>query len=84
MEDQTLLGLHELLTYGLKGMAAYAHHAEMLGKVDPTLDDFFEEVLAFLATEESKDANAVLGMCMKLGEVNFRVMALLDEGHTSR
>jgi hydroxylamine reductase (hybrid-cluster protein) len=84
MSDKTLLGLHELLTYGLKGVAAYAHHAEMLGKVDPTLDDFFEEVLAFLASEESKDANAVLGMCMKLGEVNFRVMALLDEGHTTR
>jgi hydroxylamine reductase len=29
----TLLGLHELLTYGLKGVAAYAHHAEMLGMV---------------------------------------------------
>lgn len=39
-----LLGLHELLTYGLKGVAAYAHHAEMLGKVDPQLDDMFEEV----------------------------------------
>lgn len=43
-EHRVLLGLHELLTYGLKGVAAYAHHAEMLGKVDPKLDDMFEEV----------------------------------------
>lgn len=43
-EHRVLLGLHELLTYGLKGVAAYAHHAEMLGKVDPNLDDMFEEV----------------------------------------
>ena len=43
-EHRVLLGLHELLTYGLKGVAAYAHHAEMLGKVDPELDNMFEEV----------------------------------------
>jgi hydroxylamine reductase (hybrid-cluster protein) len=42
--NSTVLGLHELLTYGLKGVAAYAHHAEMLGKVDASLDDTFEEV----------------------------------------
>lgn len=83
-ENATLLGLHELLTYGLKGVAAYAHHAEMLGKIDPTLDDTFEEVLAFLASEAAADPDNVLGWCMRLGEVNFRVMALLDQGHTSR
>ncbi|WIA19985.1 hypothetical protein OEZ85_005859 [Tetradesmus obliquus] len=82
--NSTLLGLHELLTYGLKGVAAYAHHAEMLGKVDASLDDTFEEVLAFLASEASSTPEAVLGMCMRLGEVNFKVMALLDDAHTSR
>lgn len=45
-EHRVLLGLHELLTYGLKGVAAYAHHAEMLGKVDPELDNMYEEVSA--------------------------------------
>ncbi|KAF8063050.1 hcp [Scenedesmus sp. PABB004] len=80
----TLLGLHELLTYGLKGVAAYAHHAEMLGEVDASLDDTFEEVLAFLASEAAADADAVLGMCMRLGETNFAVMAMLDRGHTGR
>ncbi|KAI8475555.1 MAG: hybrid-cluster protein [Monoraphidium minutum] len=83
-DADTLLGLHELLAYGLRGVAAYAHHAEMLGQVDPTLDDMFEEVLAFLASPASADANEVLGMAMRLGEANFRVMALLDKGHTSK
>lgn len=80
----TLLGLHELLTYGLRGVAAYAHHAEMLGQVDASLDDFFEEVLAFLASPAAADPSAVLAKCMQLGEVNFRVMAGLDQGHTTR
>jgi hydroxylamine reductase len=56
----------------------------MLGAVDETVDDYCEEVLAFLAAEESKDPAAVLGMCMGLGEVNLRVMQLLDGAHTGR
>ena len=42
------------------------------------------QVLAFLASEAASDPGAVLSQCMRLGEVNFRVMALLDKGHTSR
>jgi hydroxylamine reductase len=83
-DAKTLLGLHELLAYGLRGVAAYAHHAEMLGQVDPSIDDVFEEVYSFLASSAASDAGAVLGMAMKLGEVNFRTMALLDKGHTTR
>jgi hydroxylamine reductase len=52
-DARVLLGLHELLTYGLKGVAAYAHHAEMLGKVDPTLDDAFEEVCVGVRARQS-------------------------------
>ncbi|GBF99305.1 hydroxylamine reductase [Raphidocelis subcapitata] len=80
----TLLGLHELVAYGLRGVAAYAHHAEMLGQVDPSLDDVFEETMAFLASPASQDPGAVLGVAMRLGEANFRTMALLDRGHTTR
>jgi hypothetical protein len=43
-----------------------------------------QEVLAFLASPESSDAGAVLAKAMRLGETNFRVMALLDRGHTSK
>lgn len=42
------------------------------------------QVLAFLASESAADANNVLTMCMRLGETNFNVMKLLDEGHTSK
>jgi hypothetical protein len=41
-------------------------------------------VLAFLASEDASDANNVLTMCMRLGDCNFNVMKLLDEGHTSK
>lgn len=45
---------------------------------------FAAQVLAFLASEASAAPDAVLGMCMRLGGVNFKVMALLDDAHTSR
>lgn len=42
------------------------------------------QVLAFLASEAAADADNVLAMCMRLGDTNFHVMKLLDEGHTSK
>jgi hypothetical protein len=83
-EGATLLGLHELVAYGLRGVAAYGHHAHMLGAVDPALDDLYEETLAFLASPEAADAGAVLAAAMKLGEANFRTMKLLDGAHCSK
>jgi hypothetical protein len=53
-------------------------------QVDPQIDDDLQRVLAFLACPESAQPEAVLAQAMALGEVNFRVMALLDKGHTSR
>jgi hydroxylamine reductase (hybrid-cluster protein) len=81
---QTLAGAQELLVYGLKGMAAYAHHAEALGSTDEKVFAFVQEALWFLGQPEAKDLNAVLGYCFKLGEVNFRVIQLLSEAHESR
>ena len=56
----------------------------MLGQVDPAIDDVFEDVLAFLASPASADTQAVLGKSLELGATNFKVMALLDKGHTTR
>lgn len=53
-------------------------------QVDTQIDDDLQRVLAFLASPESAQPEAVLAQAMALGEVNFRVMALLDKGHTSR
>ncbi len=74
-------GLQELLTYGLKGVAAYADHAAILGRTDDAVNAFFHEALSFLAESPAK-AEDLLGMCLRCGEINLKVMALLDAAHT--
>ncbi len=74
-------GLQELLTYGLKGAAAYAHHARILGQEDPAVYAFFHEALAYLA-EEGADVDKLIALNLKCGEVNLRVMELLDAANT--
>jgi hydroxylamine reductase len=74
-------GLQELLTYGLKGMAAYADHASILGKEDPAVFAFFQEALNYLSTKQP-DVNSLVGLVLKCGEVNLKVMELLDAANT--
>ncbi len=76
-----VIGLQELLTYGLKGMAAYADHALILGKEDEKVWSFFHEALDFLAADP-QDVTELTTMCLRCGEVNLRVMELLDEANT--
>jgi len=73
--------LQEMLTYGLKGMAAYAEHARLLGYENRKIYDFFIETLAILATEPD-NINELMNLNMKVGEVNLAVMELLDKAHT--
>jgi len=75
-------GLQELITYGLKGMAAYMDHALILGKTDETALAFFHEALNFLTTPQAKDVQSLVAMVLKVGEVNLRVMELLDAANT--
>ena len=77
-----ITGLQELLTYGLKGAAAYADHARILGKEDDAVYAFFHEALAALA-DNVADIGQLLGLCLRCGEANLTVMQLLDEAHTS-
>ena len=74
-------GLQELLTYGLKGTAAYADHAQILGQEDDSVYAFFHDALDYL-TRRPADANELLGWVLKCGEVNLKVMALLDAANT--
>ena len=74
-------GLQELITYGLKGLAAYADHAAVLGVEDGAVYAFVHEALDFLARDVS-DVDALVGMALKVGEVNLRVMELLDQANT--
>jgi len=75
-------GLQELILYGLKGSAAYADHAKILGVTDESVWAFFHEAMAFLAADPT-DVESLLGMALRVGEVNLRVMELLDQANTS-
>ena len=79
-EDTT--GLQELLTYGLKGMAAYADHAQILGFTDEDVYAFIHQALDCLAGEPTS-VDDLVAWCLKCGEVNLRAMELLDAAHTS-
>lgn len=77
-----VVGLQELLTYGLKGAAAYLDHAMILGKEDEALWAYFHEALDFLASNPT-DIGALTQMCLRCGEANYRVMELLDQANTT-
>jgi hydroxylamine reductase len=74
-------GLMQLILYGLKGTAAYADHARILGQEDDAVYAFFHEALDFLARDKF-DLNDLVALALKVGEVNLRVMELLDIANT--
>ena len=83
-KDPDIQSLQEILLYGVKGMAAYAHHARRLGKTDEKVSAFIEEALFATVTNVNFDMASLLEMVLECGRVNLRVMELLDQGHTER
>jgi hydroxylamine reductase len=83
-KNEDVHSLQETLLYGLKGMAAYAHHARRLGKTDESVSAFIEEALFATMTNVNFDLDSLLEMCLECGRKNLRVMELLDEGHVER
>ncbi len=81
-ENEDIRSLRELLTYGLKGMAAYAEHAYVLGYKDPEIFAFITKALA-ATTDDSLGANDLVGLAMEAGKFGVNVMALLDKANTS-
>lgn len=79
--DADVAATQELLTYGLKGLAAYVDHALVQGYEDDAIYAFFHEAFDFL-THSDENLNDLLGMCLKVGEVNLTAMELLDRAHT--
>lgn len=79
--DTDVLGLRELLIYGLKGVSAYADHARILGQEDDSVYAFIHEALA-ATLDKSLGVNDYVGLALKCGEVNLRAMELLDAGNT--
>jgi hydroxylamine reductase len=76
-----LAGLKELLTYGLKGTAAYMDHAHILGKEEEKAYAFMHEALDYLA-QPAPTVDKLLALSLKCGEINLAVMEKLDAAHT--
>ena len=76
-----IAGTQDLILLGLKGTAAYASHALVLGKEDDSFYAFMHEVLDFLVKPAPAMAE-LLGYALKTGEVNLKVMELLDTANT--
>ena len=76
-----LHSLQWLLTYGLKGVAAYTYHAYLLGKKDDKVFDFIHEGLV-APLNKSLGVNELVALVFKCGEINIRAMELLDAGNT--
>ncbi|RTZ95233.1 MAG: hydroxylamine reductase [Deltaproteobacteria bacterium] len=76
-----ILGLRELLVYGLKGLAAYADHALILGQKDEAVSTFTHEAMA-ATLNPALSVDDYVGLVLKCGEVNLRSMELLDAGNT--
>lgn len=76
-----LHGLRMLCLYGLKGAAAYMEHAHVLGQYDNEIYAEYHRYMAWLGTDPS-DMNELLENAMGIGQMNFRIMAILDKGET--
>ena len=81
-KNEDIQSLQEILLYGLKGMSAYACHARRLGASDPAVDAFVQEALFSTMTNVNFDLGATLETVLKCGEMNFKVMQMLDAAHT--
>ena len=73
--------LKHILLFGLKGVAAYADHAQILGKEDDAVFAFIHKALAAIA-RENLDLDAWVGLVLRCGEINLRTMELLDAANT--
>ncbi|AKB81495.1 Hydroxylamine reductase [Methanosarcina barkeri 3] len=80
-QDEDIRSLRELLTYGLKGLAAYAHHAYILGYKDEAIYEFIEKGLVS-TTDDSIGMDALIGLVMECGQKGVSVLALLDKANT--
>ena len=79
-DNEDIRSLKSLILFGLRGMAAYAYHALMLGYADEEVDLFFLEGLR--AIGEDLPADSLLPIVLKTGEINLKCMALLDRANT--
>ncbi|MDA8361757.1 MAG: hydroxylamine reductase [Gammaproteobacteria bacterium] len=79
--DADASGLQAFILYGMKGVAAYAHHARRLGYQDDAIDARIEEMFAYLAGDPA-DKEDLFAHALEVGRLNLSVMELLDAANT--
>ena len=79
-ENEDIRSLKSLILFGIRGLAAYAYHAEVLGYRDKEINEFFYKALFAIGMEW--EAEALLPVVMEVGKVNFKCMELLDKANT--
>lgn len=82
MGDVDCFSLNEIATYGAKGAAAYAAHCHQLGRVDDSIMAELHEIMTKLASNEA-DMEGLLATVMRVGELNGKVLAMLDDAHVT-
>ena len=79
--DEDIRSLKSLILFGIRGMAAYAYHAMVLGYTDETVNNFFYKALSFISYD--LEMAHLLPVVLEVGEVNLKCMALLDQANTT-
>lgn len=78
-ENEDIRSLKSLILFGLKGIAAYAYHAAVLGYKDTDVNNFFYEALQKISKDLNQDE--LLSLVLKTGEINLKCMELLDKAN---
>ena len=78
--DEDIRSLKSLILFGIRGIAAYAYHAQVLGYEDKEVNAFFYEALRVVGADMGMEE--LLPVVLKVGEINLACMALLDEANT--
>ena len=79
-DNEDIRSLKSLILFGIRGMAAYAYHANVLGYSDEEVNEFFYEALFMIGYGDSLET--LLPVVLKVGEINLKCMALLDKANT--
>ncbi len=79
--DEDIRSLKSLILFGIRGVAAYAYHAWVLGYTDESINNFFFKAL-FAISMDDFGMDELLPIVLEVGEVNLRCMALLDRANT--
>ena len=82
-DGPSVVGLRNLILYGLKGTAAYSEHARVLGTEEDAVSAEFHRISAFLA-QDPVDVDALVAESLAIGALNLKVMELLDAANTGR